>query len=379
MGKGTIRKVFPGGNTSRGFHSFYDHILQPDADKIFVVKGGPGVGKSTFMRHIGTTLVEHGYDVEFHCCSSDNGSLDGICVPALEIAVIDGTAPHMVDPRNPGVVDEIIHLGDYWNEAGIRAHREPILRLNAELGRLFRRAYAYLAAARLFLDEVESYYQNGNALKVNALNQLALQLMDEIFGGRTGGHLSARAPRVRRLFASAITPDGPVHHLHTLVGALEHRYIINGDDGTGKTTLVARLLDAAVMRGYPVEAFHCALDPARVDHLIIPALGVAVINGVEPHIYQAGPGDRIIDTNTFVAAEVMADFQGERQAAREMYRLSFDRAVGFLAQAKRVHDEMERYYVPNMNFGGIDARRAEVLARILELASARRKQAAGEN
>ncbi|BAF58907.1 hypothetical protein PTH_0726 [Pelotomaculum thermopropionicum SI] len=94
MGKGRLTKVFPGGNTAYGFYSFYDHIIEPDATRIFVIKGGPGVGKSTFMRKIGEAMLDRGYDVEFHCCSSDNGSLDGVVIPAIRIALLDGTAPH---------------------------------------------------------------------------------------------------------------------------------------------------------------------------------------------------------------------------------------------------------------------------------------------
>jgi len=107
MAKGRLVKVFPGGNTAYGFHSFYDYIIEPDATRIFVIKGGPGVGKSTFMRKIGETLLEQGFDCEYHCCSSDNGSLDGLVIPAIRVALLDGTAPHVVDPKNPGAVDEI--------------------------------------------------------------------------------------------------------------------------------------------------------------------------------------------------------------------------------------------------------------------------------
>jgi len=64
LGKGKLIKMFPGGNTAYGFYSFYDHIIEPDATHIFVIKGGPGVGKSTFMRKIGETMRERGYDTE---------------------------------------------------------------------------------------------------------------------------------------------------------------------------------------------------------------------------------------------------------------------------------------------------------------------------
>ena len=97
MPKGRIRHMFPGGNTSKGFFSFYDYIIcQEDAARIFIIKGGPGVGKSTFMKKTALEMANMGYDVEFMHCSSDNNSLDGIVVPRAGIAMIDGTAPHVV-------------------------------------------------------------------------------------------------------------------------------------------------------------------------------------------------------------------------------------------------------------------------------------------
>ena len=43
--KGIIKHVFPGGNTTKGFYSYYDYILgQEEATRIICIKGGPGVG-----------------------------------------------------------------------------------------------------------------------------------------------------------------------------------------------------------------------------------------------------------------------------------------------------------------------------------------------
>ena len=59
-----VRKMFPGGNTTRGFYSFFDHIIEPDANRLFILKGGPGVGKSTFMKKIGKEMLGRGYRIE---------------------------------------------------------------------------------------------------------------------------------------------------------------------------------------------------------------------------------------------------------------------------------------------------------------------------
>jgi hypothetical protein len=366
MAKGRLLKVFPGGNTAYGFHSFYDYIIEPDANRIFVIKGGPGVGKSTFMRKIGETLLEQGFDCEYHCCSSDNGSLDGLVIPAIRVAMLDGTAPHVVDPKNPGAVDEIIHLGDHWNVQGIRGNKKEILTTNREVGRLFRRAYAYLAAAKLFLDEVESYYTESGALNSGAFDRMALELTHDIFEGKQG---SVENPRVRHLFATAVTPDGPVSHLETVVGHLNKRYIVSGDDGTGKTTLVHRLMEAALARGYNVTAFHCALNPKLIEHLVVHDLSMAVINNVEPHIYRPKDGDVVINTMSCVDPVINEAFLAEKGAARGMYRQCMEQAITFISRAKKAHDEMEKYYVPYMDFDAVNARREKTLLRILDLAA----------
>ncbi|HHW43578.1 MAG TPA: hypothetical protein GXX25_07180 [Desulfotomaculum sp.] len=363
--KGRLKKVFPGNNTCQGFYSFYDYIIEPDATRIFVIKGGPGVGKSTFMRKIGEEMLERGYDVEFHCCSSDNGSLDGVVIPAIRVALLDGTAPHVVDPKNPGAVDEIIHLGDHWNEEGLRAHKKEIMALNQEVGRLFKRAYRYLAAAHLFLEEVRSYYRDTGAFNVGAFDRLSLELTHDIFIGKPR---QTDNPKARHLFATGNTPDGAVSYLDTIVGHLKKRYIINGDDGTGKTTLVRRIMDAALMRGFDVEAYHCALDPSRIEHLVFPALDMAVVNSVEPHYYKPQNGDVVIDTMTCVKPVAEQLLLAERDTAREMYRRCMEEATDFIHRAKKTHDEMETYYIPYMNFEDIEARRQKVLNRILELA-----------
>ncbi|MFA4885055.1 MAG: PRK06851 family protein [Desulfotomaculaceae bacterium] len=365
LARGKLVKLFPGGNTSRGFYSFYDHIIEKDATHIFILKGGPGVGKSTFMRKIGEEMLSRGYDLEFHCCSSDNGSLDGICIPAIGVAMLDGTAPHVVDPKNPGAVDEIIHLGDHWNDRGIRGNKKEILAINREVGRLFKHAYAYLAGAKIFLDEVESYYTESDAFNVGTFNKMVADLADEIFDGQPRLN---RNPKVRRLFATAITPDGPVSHLETVVGSLGKRYIIEGDDGTGKTILVSRIMEAATARGYSVTAFHCALNPSNIDHLVIHDLDLAVINNVEPHIYRPKENDSVIDTMTCMDPVVNAAYLAEKGAARGMYRQCMEQAISFIGRAKKAHDEMENYYVPFMDFEAINARREKTLHRILELA-----------
>ena len=84
-----------GANSPGGFHSLYDELLRPEeARSIYILKGGPGCGKSSLMRRVGAAMEEHGLDVEYIVCSGDPDSLDAVVIPALKTALVDGTSPH---------------------------------------------------------------------------------------------------------------------------------------------------------------------------------------------------------------------------------------------------------------------------------------------
>jgi hypothetical protein len=203
MERGKERRLFPGSNTSEGFFSYYQFIMpQREAEHIFCLKGGPGVGKSTFMTKIGARLQDEGVNVEYLHCSSDPESLDGIAMPGLHTALLDGTAPHVIDPQNPGAVDEIINLGEYWDLAGIKQHKQQILDINAEVGLLFKRAYRYLKAAKCMMDDCLSIF--GGEIRTGALGQAGLVIEKELKGVIGTGTGKARKMFARRMSRCAI-------------------------------------------------------------------------------------------------------------------------------------------------------------------------------
>ena len=89
-------RYFLGANTPQGFYSLYDELLDPaGANDIFILKGGPGCGKSTLMRRVSAALEHEGQSAEYIICSGDPDSLDAVIFPKLKAAIVDGTAPHV--------------------------------------------------------------------------------------------------------------------------------------------------------------------------------------------------------------------------------------------------------------------------------------------
>ena len=143
---------FPGGNTSQGFFSRFAHILPREkVRRKIIIKGGPGVGKSTLMRRTAEHLRQMRHEVELFHCTSDPDSLDGIAAPGLGFALIDGTAPHVMDPVLPGAEDGILNLGECLNEEQLERSRRLIRDAMEEISRCFLRAYDYLGAAEPLL------------------------------------------------------------------------------------------------------------------------------------------------------------------------------------------------------------------------------------
>lgn len=356
--RGTEKHLFAGGNTSLGFYSFYDQIAPVDSRRIMVIKGGPGVGKSTLMRQIGASLQDQGYAIEYFHCSSDNNSLDGIRAPELEIAMIDGTAPHIVDPKNPGAVDEILNLGEYWDETAIRSHKAEVLSVNATVGRTFQRAYRFLAAARSIYDNIEA--ANQLSLDIGRANETAVSVIQSIFGHRP---VTSTVGKARHLFVSALTPNGPQNFLENLLQPAERRFVLLGSPGTGRSTLVKKVVDTAVERGFYVEAYHCAFDPLKIEHAYIPALRTVIITSAPPHTLDVDNAVTINMDQLRQHAVVVAN-QEKVAEDMELFWSLLSKATNTLAAAKQLHDHLEEYYIPNMNFHGIEAVRDQVLERI---------------
>ena len=51
--------------------------------------------------------------------------------------------------------------------------------------------------------------------------------------------------------------------------------------------------------------------------------------------------------------------------AQDEFQRLFESGIYYIGQAKQYHDALERFYAPNMDFGGIEALRKNIMERIL--------------
>ncbi len=140
---------FAASNSCRGFCSRYKECFDAERiDHVYIIKGGPGTGKSRMMREAADYAVQGGYTAEYIYCSSDPTSLDGVILVGGGhcVAILDGTAPHSYDAAHPGVREELVDLGRFWETERLIERREEIEALTTLKSEGYRRAYRFLSA-----------------------------------------------------------------------------------------------------------------------------------------------------------------------------------------------------------------------------------------
>ncbi len=89
-------QFFLGANTPQGVVSGFDQLANPaEGWREFVLKGGPGTGKSSLMRKVAEHTAGRCGQIELIHCSSDVDSLDGVILPEIKTSIADGTSPHV--------------------------------------------------------------------------------------------------------------------------------------------------------------------------------------------------------------------------------------------------------------------------------------------
>ncbi len=357
------RHLFPGANSCYGFFSFYDQIVPPQVKTKVILKGGPGTGKSTFMKSIADDLGSQQIEAECHWCSSDNNSLDAVVGGHGQVCILDGTSPHVVDPRYPGAVDRIINLGEYWDASLLKKNRADIEKLTDLIGLSFQRAYNRLAESKLAFREWKSYLQE--ARDEQAVKRNILALAEEFLQDHR-----AAGGRLRHLFAGAITPAGIASQAESLLESDLTVLGVKGSPGGGGKELMRYILTRIELGGVFAEVFHCPFDPEEIDMIIIPDNKTALVDFSSAVIdYEtAWPTrrfKRFLDFDQFLDQSVLDSRAKAIFSSRERFAAGIRAAVAHIKTAKEWHDELESFYVPAMDFERIEEVRQELLTELL--------------
>ncbi len=332
----TERHYFPGGNTPEGFFSYYNRILKDNTvGKLAVIKGGPGCGKSTFMKHLGAKLQQQGMDVSYLHCSSDPDSFDGVYLPQTNAAIIDGTAPHIVDARYPGVCDRVLNFCDFIDEKAIQPHRDTIIQTNQQIHTAFSQGYYYLKSASVLLERMNTRSRAAYSREEGL--QFCLDTLKRLPKSTGQG-------TDRRMFVSAITPYGFKNYLQE---TLRDYFVVmlRAETGDVAGELLEQFAQQCLARRLDIERFMCPMQPNRTEHLTIPSANFAIVVSNSYHTYE-NP-DEVIYFSDFTRT------QSQNPKDTLLYDDLIKSAISQFAVAKNLHDQLEQCYIPCVNFDGI--------------------------
>jgi len=347
-----VRRMFPGGNTSQGFYSLHDNIIGPERNMLYIIKGMPGGGKSSLMREIAERMIKQGYSVEYHHCPSDSKSIDAIVIEELKICLLDGTPPHGIDPIYPGLTDKIIDLGKFIDEDKLKLNKSDIIIAKENNKDAYGKAFSYFKAAKIIFEEIAE--ENKKMLDIKGINNETKEILEQIFE-KDKIIVESNGFKERHLFTTAYTPEGFIDYTNTILEWITNIYYINGEIGTGKTTLLNRILEEGKMRNYHVEVYHNSLIPNKIESLYIKDIDTIVTWNKE--------GQK--------KAKVKIDFNKYFDNSKldtgnyNMLELLIDRGVKSLNSAKENHFILEKAYRLTVDYSGIDKIREEIYDEIL--------------
>ena len=352
-------QYFLGGNTPSGFYSLYHQLSDPARmQALYIIKSGPGSGKSTLMRRVERHAQAAGLEAEEVLCSGDPDSLDAVIFPQLEAAVVDGTAPHIIEPACPGAVERYINLSGFYDRAGLQPIKQDILDATAEYQRHYKRVYRCLGAAGELRRDMNELLAPGAVRQKLARRAAGIIGRELKKPGSAGGEAEQR-------FISAVTHKGTV----TLWGAVEAQadrvYELADSYGLAHD-LLNPILTAALASGHRAVACPDPMAPDRLAHLIFPDLSLAFVTSTPEapwphHAYRRLRLDAMADGEAYRAAKPRLRFTKRVAAAL------LDEGVAGLAQAKAAHDRLERLYNPYVDFDRVLERADQVADEILAL------------
>ncbi|MFA9381469.1 MAG: hypothetical protein ACERKO_10470 [Acetanaerobacterium sp.] len=328
---------FLGATTPQGFISCYQQSYNIDEyEYICILKGGPC--KHEFIQSVALELRGYDEHTELIHSSLDPTCCDGVIFHTLRAAVIDGGAPHVLEPRYYDAFETILSLDDCCDKDYIRAHRTEILSLTDKNARLYERCVRFVCAAGSLVGDTYS---------------LALACTDEekidTFCARTlsreikeNRHRSAKE---RHRFLSAVTPDGITLFNETISHYCSRLYLIEDEFGAASNLILQRLRTGIAESGYDVICCWCPLSPfEKLEHILVPELGLGFVTSNKSHPLEF-EDVRTLHARRFTSLEALAVRRQRISFNRRATAELIDAAAIVMRQSKEHSKELKRIYL----------------------------------
>ncbi|MBQ9070277.1 MAG: hypothetical protein IJY23_02890 [Clostridia bacterium] len=345
---GTANEYYASANSYVGFESYFGEIFNSSRfTKIFVLKGGPGTGKSTILKKIAKFAKNQKINFEIFRCSSDPASLDAVIIDdgKRRVAILDGTAPHERDAVIPGAVDELVNLGEAWDSEGLEKCKNKILKINFEKNKSYKNAYKNLGFSSIFATnikaEIESRFDFKKAKK--ASSDAFSTLSDAFKFGNSDIRLISSFSK--NGYSSLKTPYFLCDKIYSVRGRF-------GSENIFLKILIDELTDKNVS--------FCKI-PSPLDKDIFEGI---YFRESKMAILAMGDGEELCDTSSFLNIDDYSEFNDYITPIENSKEFYLKRAADALVTASEYHFMLEDIYTPNMNFDLLDKIGDGIIERI---------------
>ncbi len=348
---------FLGSSGKNGFFSCFSQLTpRIEGQYTYIIKGGPGTGKSSMMKKIADEIEKRDIDCERIYCSSDPASLDAVIFPALRVSICDGTSPHTMDPDYPGATGEIINLGDCWDKQKLFENREKIIELTDKNKACHQRS-------RRFIESAFSIYGDGEKICRDCLDENRLMRYASRVATRHFKKPSGKIGLEKTRLLDAITPKG-YYFLEETASSLCDQIIVFEDDfGVAAAKLIGELRAYALASGFSVISSPFIANHKALRHIIIKELSLGFFTADKLCDLGLVPTKTVSLRRFYSHAEMMehrARLSFSKKASKEL----LEEAVCALKMAKDIHDDLESSYIEAMDYEKITEITKNLVERI---------------
>lgn len=332
---GTKKYYLAASNNGQGFVNYFDNILDNNRPGFtYILKGGPGTGKSTLLKKIGKYFESKGEDIEYFFCSSDINSLDGVKIVSKNIAIVDGTAPHSADPTLPLISGKIVDLGQFISPK-VSAFSFEMEHLLEYKSFQYSLAYGYLRSLLSLqknLLNIEKKYFN-DYLYDETVRDITAKLQLE--NQNNDGYL-------RKMFISYLSGEG-ITYLNEKNNYTTTIFI--NEDKYFSSKVISKLLNTLKDCGYSVIAFYDSYTNIPIALEIKELNAFVSMSQDKPNFYNYQMCSSLEYLTNL--SNVLA-----KKAAK-----AIDSAIGY-------HKQVESYYIKNINFLALDELTEDLITEI---------------
>ena len=337
------KNYYAAANSCKGFFSLFGSIFSPEKlKKIYILKGGPGCGKSTAIKRVSQKATELGYAVENYYCSSSPSSYDGVIIPELSCAVLDGTAPHTVDPKYPGVCENIINLGEAWNIEKANEINTITRELTARKNSAYKKAYAYLSSC-----------MSAREVKMNCIAPCILEnkMIRAVERLCSKYKFKANTSECKEVFTDCVSGYGNIH-LDTFERHSEIKYFIR-DYADISSIFLDTLSYELIKRGARLTIAVDPLYPEQYKGIFVNDLNLSFTMYNDDYCRNLDKRQipyKIINLARFCATAQFKRNKVFYKYADKSEKILMNGAIKQLSIAASTHDEIEKYYYSITDF-----------------------------